>query len=103
MKNLLSVISAAGLTIIAVFVIVSSAYEFMLPTHERSFIHRIRTGDTAWSIANEYYPAGKTSLCFDEFRYIVADQIKEQTGVQNLKNIQSGKTIKVVWQDKVKP
>ena len=73
MKNWLSVVSAAALTLIAVFAIVSAAYEFMLPTREKSFTHVVESGDTSWSIANKHFPAGRTSLCFDEFRCLVDD------------------------------
>lgn len=97
MKNWLSVISAAALTLIAVFVIVSAAYEFMLPTHEKSFTYVVKAGDTAWSIANEHFPKGKTSLCFDEFRCLVDEQIRQQSGT---KHIQPGQTVKVIWKDK---
>lgn len=96
-RNWVSVISVAGLTIIAVSVIVSAAYEIMLPTRERSFTHVVEAGDTPWSIANKHFPAGKTSLCFDEFRCLVDEQISKQT---NTKYIQPGQTIKVVWKDK---
>lgn len=97
-REWLNLISAACFTAAAIFIIGVTAYEMMLPEKEHEFTYTVKSGDTAWSIADKHYKASPT-MCFDEFRHIVADQIAEQTG-SDLKSLQAGQTVKVVWKDK---